>query len=350
MELSGGRRVCRLCLTLEGSILSVFENAKNSGIGDIIEEFLNLKVCKDERIPWMVCTGCMAKLQDFHDYKKQAVKNFKLLESLNRNDKSSGENLVDAILALKGGAQADGPEGNLPEKQEYDEEESFRLMLESDSDECSDPGIKLELADEVASSETKRTPRRRKRKYSAESCPGVEHSDMDHLILDDVPFSPQEERKKTGQLRKRSKSESVASDVPCVAQGREGLRRRSEWQRISMTLNYSRWFDLRKAPYCSLSFSPSPKVRKERRRKDGDDLYVPTVKVVSNGENRVKTRRSRLTKEQDASMDLSLPDSNEKNNSRRGRRKTTGNNGASEFLLKQGRKSRSFIGRGAKNA
>ncbi|XP_046408618.1 uncharacterized protein LOC124173147 [Ischnura elegans] len=44
----------------------------------------------------------------------------------------------DDKLTLEGGAEADGSEGDLPKKQqseEYDEGESFCLMLESDSDE-----------------------------------------------------------------------------------------------------------------------------------------------------------------------------------------------------------------------
>ncbi|XP_046408594.1 uncharacterized protein LOC124173130 isoform X3 [Ischnura elegans] len=135
---------CRLCMKKNDYFHNIFTSIVTSQITveDALYHLVDLKVAVGDGLPAIICSLCLKKLIEFNDFRNICHKSDAELRKY-----SSG----NYVRALKGCVEADGPEGDLQEKQqshEDDEEESFCLLLESDSDEGdeyrnSDAGTKV---------------------------------------------------------------------------------------------------------------------------------------------------------------------------------------------------------------
>ncbi|XP_071442004.1 zinc finger protein 492-like [Hetaerina americana] len=67
--------VCRLCLSSRGVLINVFgENRKlQIMLEKTMEDLIGVKVVKDAKYPWLVCSTCMEKLTEFRLFKRRCA-------------------------------------------------------------------------------------------------------------------------------------------------------------------------------------------------------------------------------------------------------------------------------------
>ncbi|XP_046408116.1 zinc finger protein 436-like [Ischnura elegans] len=75
MDLMNKYDMCRLCLQSSQSLVDIFEENVEHGfiIKDAIEDLMQFQVNQEKGVPWMACSRCLVKLNDFRLFKIQCI-------------------------------------------------------------------------------------------------------------------------------------------------------------------------------------------------------------------------------------------------------------------------------------